>query len=70
MMGTVLSQACSRVASIFYLDNATSERPTLNGAIQVICKTLKNVVYSTAEAETGGIFIGGQQTVPIITTRY
>ena len=32
----VLPQACSRVASIFYLSNATSGRPPLNGAIQVI----------------------------------
>ena len=63
----VLPQARSRVASIFYLSNATSGRPPLNGAIQVICKTLQNVVSSAAEAETGGIFIGGQQAVPIIT---
>ena len=62
-----LSQACSRVATIFYLSNATSGRPPLNGAIQVIFKTLKNVVSSPVKAETGGIFIGGQQAVPIIT---
>ena len=55
----VLPQARSRVASIFYLSNATSGSPPLNGAIQVICKTLQNVVSSAAEAETGGIFIGG-----------
>ena len=64
----VLPQARSRVASIFYLSNATSGRLPLNGAIQVIYKTLQNVVSSTAEAETGGIFIGGQKAVPIITT--
>ena len=63
----VLPQACSRVSSIFYLSNATPGRPLLNRAIQVICKTLKNVVSSAAKAETGGIFIGGQQAVPIIT---
>ena len=55
----VLPKARSRVASIFYLSNATAGRPPLNDAIQVICKTLQNVVSSTAEAETGGIFIGG-----------
>ena len=64
----VLPQARSRVSSIFYLSNATPRRPPLNGAIQVVCKTLQNVVSSTAEAETGGIFIYGQQAVPIITT--
>ena len=30
-------------------------------------KPLQNVVSSAAEAETGSIFIGGQQAVPIIT---
>ena len=63
----VLPQARSRVASILYLGNATTGRPPLNGAIQVICKTLQYVVSSVAKAETGGIFIGGQQAVPIIT---
>ena len=64
----VLPQARSRVASIFYLSNATSGRPPINGAIQVIFKTLQNVVSSASEAETGGIFIGGQQAVPIIAS--
>ena len=63
----VLPQALSCVGSILYLSNATSGRPPLNRAIQVICKTLQNVVSSAAEVETGGIFIGGQQAVPIIT---
>ena len=63
----VLPQARSRFVSIFCLSNATSGRPPLNGAIQVICNTLQNVVSSTAKAETGGIFIGNQQAVPIIT---
>ena len=63
----VLPKSRSRVASIFYLSNATAERPPLNGAIQVICKTLQNVVSSADKAETGGIFVGGQQAVPIIT---
>ena len=64
----VLPQARSHVARIFYLRNATAGLPPLNGAIQVICKTLHNVVSSAAKAETCGIFIGGQQAVPIITT--
>ena len=55
-----LPQACIRVAIIFFLGNVTARRPPLNGAIQVICKTLQNDVSSTAKAETGGIFIGGQ----------
>ena len=63
----VLPKACSRVASIFYLINATAGRPLLNSAIKVICKTLQNVVSSASEEETGGIFIDGQKSVPIIT---
>ena len=47
----VLPQACSRVASIFCISNATAGRPPLNGAIQVICKTLQNVVSSAAKAD-------------------
>ena len=63
----VLPKAHSRVASIFYLSNNTAGRPPINGAIQVVCKTLQNVVSSASEEETGGIFVGGQQAVPIIT---
>ena len=63
----VLPQARSRVDRIFCLSSATTGRPPLNYTIQVICKTLQNVVSSASEAETGGIFIGGQQAVPIIT---
>ena len=62
----VLPKSHSCVASIFYLSNATFGRPPINSAIQGICKNLQNVVSSAAKAETGGIFIGGQQEVPII----
>ena len=63
----VLPQARGRFSGIFYLSNATAGRLPLNGAIQVISKSLQNVVSSAAEAEIGGIFIGGHQAVPIIT---
>ena len=36
----ILPKASSRIASIFYLSNATAGRPPLNGAIQVIFKIL------------------------------
>ena len=62
-----LPKARSCFASIFYLSNSTTKRLPLNGTIQVICKTLQNIVSSAAEAETGGIFVGGQQTVLIMT---
>ena len=63
----VLPKAHSCVANIFYLSNATAGRPPLNGAIQVICKTLQNVVSSAAKAETGVIFVGSQKAFPFIT---
>ena len=63
----VISQACSYVAPIFYRGKATAGHPSLNGDIQVIWKTLQNIISSTDEAETGGVFIGSQQAVPIIT---
>ena len=44
----VLPKVRSRIAIIFYLRNATAGRPLLNSAIQVICKTLQNVVSSSA----------------------
>jgi hypothetical protein len=39
--------------------------PALNGAILVECKTLRHVVASAAEAETGGIFHNVQVAIPI-----
>ena len=37
----------------------------MNGAVLIECKGLKNVVSSTAEAETGGIFHTSQTAIPI-----
>ena len=64
----VLPKARSRAAGIFYLSDKCDPktRPPLNGSIEVLCKTLKNVVSSAAEAETGGIFMNGQYAVQII----
>ena len=63
----VMPKARSRVAGYFYMGNkpTTRSRPSLNGAILVECKTLRHVVASAAEAETGGIFHNVQITLPI-----
>jgi hypothetical protein len=37
----------------------------VNGAVDVLCKTIKNVVSSAAEAKTGGIYIGGKHACPL-----
>ena len=47
----------------FYLSDhpPTTDMPKqkLNGAILTICQTLKNVVASAAEVETGGMLLKG-----------
>ena len=39
--------------------------PTSNGPILTECKTLKSVVSSAAEAETGGTYINAQNVIPL-----
>ena len=65
----VMPKARSRIAGYYYLGNkATSQpHPELNGAILIECKTLRHVVASAAEAETGGIFHNAQMAIPIRT---
>ena len=66
----VLPQARSRAAGLFFLSNKnTSSPPTPkpNGAVHVLCKTLKGVSASASKAETGGLFLNAQAAVPIIT---
>ena len=68
----VLPNARSRAAGFFFLTNlpgATSNppKPTPNGAVHVLCKTLRSVAASASEAETGSLFLNAQEAVPIIT---
>mgnify|MGYP005710450381 CR=1 FL=1 len=57
----------SRIAGFYYLTDLPppSQPPPSNGPILVECKTLKHVVVSAAEAETGGLFVNSQLTLPI-----
>ena len=67
----VLPNAKSRIAGYFYLSTFPNNKPPAipipqpNGPLLIICKTLKNVVASAAESETGGLFINTQETIPI-----
>jgi len=63
----VLPNAKSRIAGYFYFSNHPSKTttPSLNGAIMVVCKALKNVVSSAAESEIAGVFINAQLAIPI-----
>jgi hypothetical protein len=36
-----------------------------NAPVHVMCNTIKNVMSSAAESETGGIYMAGQQACPI-----
>ena len=61
----VQPKARSRAAVHYHLGWKNSDRD--NGAVDVLCKTIKNVVSSAAEAETGGIYISGKHACPIRT---
>jgi hypothetical protein len=66
----VLPDARSRCAGLYFLtDYPTTDppKPKMNGAVHVLCKTLRGVPASAAKAETGGLFLNGQEAVPIIT---
>ncbi|KAI2504487.1 Reverse transcriptase (RNA-dependent DNA polymerase) [Fragilaria crotonensis] len=68
----VLPNARSRAAGHFFLTDlpsATSSppNPTSNGAVHVLCKTIRTVAASASEAETGSLFLNAQEAVPMIT---
>jgi hypothetical protein len=67
----VLPDARSRCASLFCLADTSQHTipPQLkpNGAVHVLCQTICGVPASAAEAKTGGLFLNGQEDVPIIT---
>ena len=70
----VLPNARSRVAGHFYLGNKPPSLPTkppgisTNGPIITVCKSLRHVVLSAAEAETGAAFHNSKQAIPIRRT--
>jgi hypothetical protein len=66
----VLPNARSRCAGLYYLSNQPNTdppKPKPNGPVHVLCKTIRGVPASAAEAETGGLFLNGQEAVPLIT---
>jgi hypothetical protein len=68
----VLPNARSRAAGHFFLTNLPSAttsppRPVPNGAVHVLCKTLRTVAASAAEAGIGSLFLNAQDAVPIRT---
>ena len=68
-----IRNARSRVGGFFYLSSHPSKipknsDPPLNGPIYVLCRIMKMVLSSAAEAEYEGIFINDKEGVPICTT--
>ena len=58
----VLPNTRSRIAGYYFFKTNNN---VLNAPIHVECKTLKHVIFSAAECETGGIFINGQNAIPL-----
>jgi hypothetical protein len=63
----VQPNARSRYAGFFYLGPRPTSPPSAptqtNGAVLVICKTLRGVLSSAAETETGGVFHNAQTAI-------
>ena len=43
-------------------------KPTLNGIVYIVCKIIRNIMASAAEAELGALFLNYQRVVPIHIT--
>ena len=70
-----VAQARSRASGVHFLtkgkpypENPEDFVPTTNGTLLVVCKIMRNIMASAAEAEYGTIFINAQTAVPIRTT--
>ena len=49
-------------------NNPANSGPTLNGIVYVVCKILRSIMASAAEAELGALFLNCQEVVPIWIT--
>jgi len=59
-------EARSRAAVYFYLSHKDDSTP--NAPIHTMCRTIKGVMSSAAEAKTGGVYMGGKEGICICTT--
>jgi hypothetical protein len=70
-----VTKSCSRAGGYHYLGNKHPDRPILpedplpmmNGPVHVHCSIMPMIVSSAAEAETGGAYYNGKDTVPLRT---
>ena len=68
-----IQKSRSRAGGFFYISDHPSKvpknkDPRPNGPIHILCKTMKMVVASAAEAELGGLFFNRQEDIPLRTT--
>jgi hypothetical protein len=66
----VFPDARSRCAGLFFLSNhstATPPQTATNGAFHALCKTIRGVPASAADAKTIGLFVNAQEAIPMIT---
>jgi hypothetical protein len=59
----VQPKAHSRAAAPFHLGWLQSTHN--NGAVNILCEPIKNVVSSAVKAETGAIYMGGKHACPM-----
>ena len=72
-----VAQARIRASGVHFLikgppdpENPEDFVPTTNGILLAVCKIMRNIMASAAEAKYGTIFINTQTSVPIHTTLY
>ena len=70
-----VTKSSSRSSGVFFLSDPKTDAitfseytPILNGFIFIMCKILRNIMASAADAEYGSLFLNGQAAVPIRTT--
>ena len=71
----LVTKSISRSSGVFFLSDPKpyaitfiEYTPILNGFIFIMCKILRNIMASAAEAEYGALFLNFQDAVPIRTT--
>jgi hypothetical protein len=66
----VLPNAHSRCAGLYYFSDLPATdppKPKPTGPVHVLYKTICGVPASVAKAGTGGLFLNGQEAIPLIT---
>ena len=70
-----IAQSRSQASGVHFLTKGPPDTknpedivPTTNSILLVVCKIMRNIMASAAEAEYGTIFINAQTAVPIRTT--